>query len=72
MNIDRQLEINEGRRERANDRYSDKLDKAHALVGELCREGKTIYYVTKMTKRGLKVVEGDYSTVLDYAMRNLV
>lgn len=56
--INRQLDRNEGRRERANDRAFDKMERAYArlnelqLVGQLCREGKTVYYINQLSQNG--------------------
>ena len=56
MNIERQLEINSDRRERANDRYYDMLiakeTACDALIGTLCREGKTVPYINCQTRDG--------------------
>ena len=49
MEMERMLEINEARRERANDRTFDKWDRweraAKRWIGELCRDGRPMYYV---------------------------
>ena len=56
--INQQLDRNERRREAANDRYFDKMDRAYArlnelqLVGHLMREGKLVYYINQLTKDG--------------------
>lgn len=56
MDIERQMEINSDRRERANDRYYDmicaKADAAAALIGELCREGKKVFYINQRRENG--------------------
>ncbi|AGR48075.1 hypothetical protein PHIM7_345 [Sinorhizobium phage phiM7] len=53
---ERHLNAREARRLAAEDRYLTRLEKrereAEALVGELCREGKTIYYTNIKTKTG--------------------
>lgn len=56
MSIERQLEINSARRERANDRYYDMLvakeDACDALIGELQGEKGKRYYVNGKTQAG--------------------
>lgn len=37
------------------------------LIGELCREGKTIHYITA---RGGKVREGSHAELIDFLVRN--
>ena len=72
MQIERQLDINQDRHFAADDRaiamMDRKMDKAIALIGQLCRNGQTVYYITKQTKRGLKVIEGEYYELLAKAM----
>jgi hypothetical protein len=73
MNIDRQLEINDIRRERANDRYLDRIDAAQGLIGELCRDGRTVYYTNLRSRDGRltgKTKEGSYADLLGYLVRN--
>lgn len=70
MTIDRQLEINEKRRFAADDRYAEKMEKAAEKIGELMRDGKIVYYVCWNTTGGkFKTLEGDYSKVLEKAMK---
>lgn len=56
MNIERQMEINSDRRERANDRYYDMLiakeDACDALIGELHGETGKRYYINCQTRDG--------------------
>lgn len=72
MNIERQCQINRDRHFAADDRaiakMERKMDKAIALIGQLCRNGETVYYITKNTNRGLKVIEGSYYELLTKAM----
>jgi hypothetical protein len=70
--IEHQLQINSNRRVRAEDRYLDKLDAAETLIGELCREGKTVYYINIIGKNGYtgKTREGSYADLLGYLIRN--
>lgn len=67
MNIDRQLEINEARHYKADERYLDRVDKAHALIGELMRDGQTVYYINL---RNGKIKEGKFFDLSDYLIRN--
>ncbi|MGV0982348.1 MAG: hypothetical protein ACOYB0_08310 [Polynucleobacter sp.] len=50
MTFDERLDAREARRIKAEARASDRMDKqfdaAEPMIGELCREGKTVYYVT--------------------------
>ena len=66
-NIDTMLNIREVRRERANDRYFDKLDKAERMVGQLCREGETVYYVYPV---GGHYRAGIHHDLIDFLIRN--
>jgi hypothetical protein len=57
MDIDRQIDGNHNRRmanqARINwDRLNRRDAEADALVGELCREGVTIFYINVKTKEG--------------------
>lgn len=67
MDIERQLEINAARHARADERYLDKVDRAHALIGELCREGKTVYYINL---RNGKTREGQHAELSEFLIRN--
>ena len=70
MQIERQLEINEARHYRADDRYAAKIDRAHALIGELCREGRAVYYINLRPLAKGKTKEGDFVTLSEYLIRN--
>lgn len=79
MDIERQLEINEARHFRANDRFLDKIERAEreiekrGLIGELIRNGKTIYYINLLTRDGLftgKTREGIEGDLIAYMIRN--
>lgn len=78
MNFDRQLEINEARHHAADHRWlvkMDRLEKAcEPLIGELCREGKTVYYVNQLSATGKytgKTIERtNYHDLIDYLVRN--
>lgn len=67
----------ERRRFAAEDRLIGKLDRlepqAEALIGELCREGKTVYYINLTTRTGQytgKTKEGSRSDLIAYLIRN--
>ena len=53
---ERQLMANESRRNASEDRYLERLERrmkaAEALIGELVRDGKTVYYINLMNKAG--------------------
>lgn len=66
-NYERQLEINEARRERANDRYLERIKASMSQIGELCRNGKTVYYVFPV---GGRYREGDRAELMHYLIRN--
>lgn len=74
MNTDQITDRNEIRHFRADDRYDAKLDSADHLIGELCREGKTVYYINLLTLDGRftgKTKESTSHTALcAYAVRN--
>jgi hypothetical protein len=56
MNIDQVLEASQNRRMANEDKFLKNLAKREAevapLVGELCREGKTVYYINLRNKDG--------------------
>lgn len=77
MDIERQMEINEGRHFKADERYFDKLDRAidaaEVLIGELCREGVKVLYINVLSKEGKytgKTKEGTRSDLISYLIRN--
>ena len=67
MNLDRQMEINEARHDAADMRYLAKVEKAEALLGELVRDGKTVYYYYPV---GGRYREGSYGEMTDFLIRN--
>lgn len=78
-NDERRLEILEQRHVAADNRYLDKLDRDEAkvrkagLIGELCREGKTVYYINLRDCKGNingKTKEGDEFDLTKYLIRN--
>lgn len=65
--INKLLDTREKRREAANDRYLAKLEKAEQRIGELMRNGKTVYY---FWPPGGKCREGDYAELISFIIRN--
>lgn len=78
MNLERQMEINSDRRERANDRYYDMLcakeGACEALIGELQGEVHKRYYVNGKSASGAmngRVYEfAGYAEASDFLIRN--
>lgn len=76
--IDELMDGRQLRRMKAEDRFLTRLEKqeaaAEALVGELCREGTTVYYINLKTRDGNftgKTRESASSYELtDYLIRN--
>ena len=67
MNLDRQMEINEARHDAADMRYLAKAEKAEAMLGELGRDGKTVYYFFPV---GGRYREGSYGEMTSFLIRN--
>lgn len=74
---DRHLTMLEKRRfaaeERAYDRLDRQLNEAAALIGELCKEGKQVFYINQRSKTGRptgKIVEGTRAELINYLIRN--
>ncbi len=72
-----QMRVNELRRFRAEERAVIRIDAAidavDALAGQLCREGKTVFYINQRNAAGQmngKTIEGTRSDLLDFVMRN--
>lgn len=77
MDIHQQLEARQSRRMAAEDRYLTRMEKREAqaeqLIGELCREGKTVYYINRRTDNGAlmgKTREGTRSELIAFLLRN--
>lgn len=75
MTPERQLEINEARHFRADDRYLEKCESVDrsGLIGDLVREGRTVYYINILSRDGRftgKTKEGTYGELSDYLIRN--
>lgn len=71
MNIDAMLNNRELRRAKAEDRWVEKMDRlyplAESMIGELCREGKTVYYIYPV---GGRYREGNYFDLVNFLIRN--
>jgi hypothetical protein len=78
QSLEASLETRQLRRMRAEDRYLTRLERleklAEPLVGELCREGKTVYYVVQLDRNGRrtgKYIENTSQYALvDFLIRN--
>jgi len=71
MNIERQLDANQSRRMKAEDRYLGRLERREAeaekMIGELCRDGHTVHYVHPV---GGRYREGSHSELINFLIRN--
>lgn len=72
MNADRQTEANHNRRMANESRYITRRERLEAkcerLIGELCREGRTVYYANVA---GGKVRESaSWTELADFLIRN--
>jgi hypothetical protein len=69
--IQREWDARDNRRVKAEDRAWDKmgeqLDAADAMIGELYRDGKTVYYVWP---QGGKYREGSWGELTSFLIRN--
>jgi hypothetical protein len=70
MKLERQLEINEARHHRADERHLAKMDAADALIGELMREGAVVHYINLHPLHKGKVKEGHPWELRQYLIRN--
>ena len=72
MNLEQQLNANEARRFAAEHRYLCRLEKLEAkaapMVGELVREGATVYYC--WPAGGKYFESASHTAVVDYLTRN--
>jgi hypothetical protein len=70
--IEQQLDTRQSRRMASENRYLCRLEKLEAkaepMVGELCREGRTMYYCWPVGGRYFESVS--HSAVVDYLIRN--
>ncbi|MBS3648786.1 hypothetical protein KEU06_09230 [Pseudaminobacter sp. 19-2017] len=71
QNYERYLEGRQLRRMKADDRWlarRERLEaKADRMIGELCRDGKTVHYVFPV---GGRYKEGTWGELVDYLIRN--
>jgi hypothetical protein len=71
MNLYRQLEARQNRRMAAEDRFLARMEKREAkaekMIGELCREGVTVYYVCPV---GGRYSEGTRGELVSFLIRN--
>jgi hypothetical protein len=77
FNYERHMQARDNRRKATEDRFLARLEKrtaaAEPLIGELCVEGKAVYYINTLTCDGLptgQIKKGAYSDLVDYLMRN--
>lgn len=77
-NVEELLEGRQLRRMKEEDRFVAKLDRQHAacepLIGELNREGRTVYYINRLDRQGRltgKTAEFPmWGAAADYLIRN--
>ena len=71
MQIEHQLEARQARRMKAEGRMLDRMERreqaAESMIGELCRDGQTIYYVWP---QGGKYREGSFGELVNFLTRN--
>ena len=71
MNIERHLDAIQTRRMKAQDRYLGRLEVREAaavtMIGELCRDGHTVYYVYPV---GGRYREGSQGELINFLIRN--
>ena len=70
-NFERNLDAKQSRRMHAEDRFLDKIErltkKAETMIGEICREGRAVFYVFPV---GGKYREGSFCELVDFLIRN--
>ncbi len=71
MQIDQQLDARQTRRMKSESRFLDRMERremaAEAMIGELCREGRTVFYVWP---QGGKYREGSRGELVNFLTRN--
>lgn len=71
MNIDQASDARQARRMASESRYHDRImareEKAEQMIGELCREGRTVHYVYPA---GGKYREGTRIELVAFLIRN--
>jgi hypothetical protein len=58
---------------KANDRLGAREDKADTMIGELIRDGRTVFYINMLTRKGVptgKTKEGTRHDLIAYLVRN--
>lgn len=77
LDLDALLDNRQTRRMKEEDRFLARLEKreaaADALIGELIRDGKTVFYINLTTRNGNltgKTREGARFELTDYLIRN--
>ena len=75
--INRDVDNRQNRRIREEaasyDRMGKQMDAADALIGQLCKEGKTVLYINIKNARGIptgKIKTGSRHDLIDYLIRN--
>lgn len=73
----RRMDAQDVRRERADERayarLSRRMDAAEPLIGELCKEGRQVFYINLKTRKGVptgKILEGSRHDLIAYLLRN--
>lgn len=71
QNVERHLEVRQSRRMAAQDRFLGRIEaretQAEMMIGELCREGRAVYYVWP---QGGKYREGSRGDLIVFLLRN--
>lgn len=71
MQIDQQLDARQTRRMKSESRFLDRVERrelaAEAMIGELCREGQTVFYTWP---QGGKYREGSRGEPVSFLTRN--
>jgi hypothetical protein len=71
MNYDAHLDARQSRRMHAEHRYLVRIERREAqaqkMIGELMREGKTVYYVAPI---GGRYCEGTQADLINFLIRN--
>jgi hypothetical protein len=71
MNIDQQIDARVSRRFKQEDRFLRQIERrenqAEQMIGELCRDGRTVFYVWPVTG---KYKEGSRGELVSYLIRN--
>ncbi|OCJ11481.1 hypothetical protein A6U87_27455 [Rhizobium sp. AC44/96] len=71
MQIDQQLDARQTRRMKSERRFLERMERrelaAEAMIGELCREGRTVFYAWP---QGGKYREGSRGELVSFLTRN--